>query len=300
MPKKALDVGDYGSGPSAEWRTFNWRRHLKQVELNGTAVNCVDVDTADGTATPVVFVHGLGGCWQNWVENIPYFARSRRVLALDLPGFGGSQLPLETVTIPLLTKTVAEFCRQAGLGQIDLVGNSMGGLIAADLAAEHGDIVRRLVLVSAAGFHATSLGRVPLMPGHRLNGLISRFAEAHRGKLLTRPRLRQLVMSPVIRYPNRLSRELLFEQMGALDAPGFTDALLSVLGHDISEKIDRVKAQTLIVWGKSDKLVPASCAEKYGRAIEGSQKVVFDQTGHVPMLERPARFNRMLDEFLTG
>src|ERR1039457_3620777 len=82
---------DYGVSDRPDWRTVAWRSHLRAVTVDGRRVHLVDIGS--GSETPVLFVHGLGGRWQNWIENIPRVSRTRRVVALDLPGFGRSQVP---------------------------------------------------------------------------------------------------------------------------------------------------------------------------------------------------------------
>src|ERR1039458_3686219 len=82
---------DYGVSDQPDWRTVAWRSHLRAVTVDTRRVHLVDLGS--GAGTPVLFVHGLGGRWQNWIENVPRLAQSRRVVALDLPGFGRSQLP---------------------------------------------------------------------------------------------------------------------------------------------------------------------------------------------------------------
>ena len=96
--------------PEPEWMRIDWRPHLRRVEIptpsleqhrgspvdhTRTAVNYVEV----GEGEPLLLVHGLGGCWQSWLENIPHFARTHRVIAPDLPGFGDSPLPGWELTI---------------------------------------------------------------------------------------------------------------------------------------------------------------------------------------------------------
>ena len=109
-----------------------------------------------------MFVHGLGGQWQNWLENIPRLAQDRRVVAMDLPGFGLTPEPEddEKITIPRYGRWVNELGDRLELGQVELVGNSMGGYIAAEVAIQFPERVAQLVLVSAAGISsAESLRR---------------------------------------------------------------------------------------------------------------------------------------------
>ena len=90
-----------------------------------------------GSGPPLVFIHGLAGCWQNWLENIPHFARRHRVIAVDLPGFGESELPHEDISIPGYGRFVDAFLGEIGVERAALVGNSMGGFIAAETAISH-------------------------------------------------------------------------------------------------------------------------------------------------------------------
>src|SRR5689334_4395942 len=82
---------DYGAPGQPDWRTVDWRAHLHDLEIEGRRVHYVDLGEGDGP--PVVFVHGLAGCWQNFLENLPAAAERRRTIALDLPGFGRSEMP---------------------------------------------------------------------------------------------------------------------------------------------------------------------------------------------------------------
>ncbi len=298
VSKEAVD--DYGSGPHAEWRSVNWRDHLEQLDLHGSSVNYVDIGkSADGEAS-LLMIHGLSGCWQNWLENIPYFARSRRVIAIDLPGFGRSQMPKDLITIPGYGRFVDSFSEKLGLGKIDVVGSSMGGLIASEFASRFTDRVRRLALVSPAGVSVTGVGHLPLMPGRRINRALGALAVRYKDEFMRRKRARWLVLNRVVRYPNRISPELLYEMSSSFASPGFWDALNAVLSHGMSSELENIKAPTLIIWGRSDRIVSPRGANIFDARIPLSQKVIFDNTGHAPMIERPSRFNRLLDEFLSG
>src|SRR5258708_2743269 len=86
----------YADGDDATWRSVDWPSMTRQVEILGRSLNFVDTG---GSGPAMVFVHGLGGRWQNWLLTIPAFMGSHRVIALDLPGFGGSEMPAEEISI---------------------------------------------------------------------------------------------------------------------------------------------------------------------------------------------------------
>jgi cis-3-alkyl-4-acyloxetan-2-one decarboxylase len=150
----------YGATAAPDWRQTDWARELKRIEVDGIPINYVDVGS--GGEEPVVLVHGLGGQWQNWLENIPRLAQERRVLALDLPGFGLTPEPSDgEISIPGYGRWVDAFCDQLGLGEVDMVGNSMGGFVVAEVAIQFPQRVSRLVLVSAAGITSADAFHAP-------------------------------------------------------------------------------------------------------------------------------------------
>jgi pimeloyl-ACP methyl ester carboxylesterase len=288
---------DYGN-PDPEWLRIDWRRHLRRVELPGAEVNYVEL----GQGPPVVFVHGLSGCWQNWLENLPHFGRTHRAIALDLPGFGDSPKPSWKIDIPAYGRLLHDFCEKLGVdGNAALIGNSMGGFIASEAVIELPGRFEHLVLVSAAGITyararnepAAMLGRVAQMSGP----VLARFNRLG----LVRPRARYVAFRGLFRYPDRLRPELLWEQVEpALRSPGTADALRALFGYDIRERLPEIQVPTLLVWGFNDRIVPVQAALSYRRRIPGSRLEIFERTGHLPQLERPARFNALVDEFLAS
>src|SRR4051812_36608046 len=92
---EGVELGEYGPQGRSEWLDVDWSEHLRWVEVGGRPVNVCEL----GQGPPLVLVHGHSGTWQNWLENIPHFARSHRVVAPDLPGFGYSPMPAEEISI---------------------------------------------------------------------------------------------------------------------------------------------------------------------------------------------------------
>ncbi|HEY2477351.1 MAG TPA: alpha/beta hydrolase [Solirubrobacterales bacterium] len=221
-----------------EWTRIDWRAHRRRVGLPGASVNYVEI----GEGEPLVFVHGVSGCWQNW----------------------------------------------------------LGGLVAVELAVAAPEAFERLVLVSAAGIINT------WRPEER--AVVTAWAWRHfsplfadRGRqIVTRPRLRRAVFGPFVRFPNRLADDVLVEQIvnGLRQAEGFEPALADLIRTDFRDGLATIEIPTLIVWGLSDRVVPVAAAASYHRRIPHSRLEIFERTGHVHQLERPLRFNALLDEFL--
>jgi pimeloyl-ACP methyl ester carboxylesterase len=289
---------DYGRRGRSEWLDFPWERHQHRMRIDGREVNYVDA--GDGPA--LVFVHGLGASWQSWLENIPEFARDHRVVAMDLPGFGLTPEPDddEGISIPRYGRFVNGLCDELGLRDVELVGNSMGGYIAAEVAIQFPDRVNRLVLISAAGISSAETLAAPILTFGRVATAIATNTAARHRKLAARPVTRHCSLALVARHPRLLKPDLAYEGFfkGA-GKPGFDDALRASLDYDFRDRLPDVKVPTLIVWGEKDSIIPVRDADEFERLIEDSRKVVMKDTGHIPMAERPATFNDLLVDFLA-
>jgi pimeloyl-ACP methyl ester carboxylesterase len=288
----------YGATAQPDWRTIDWAAHLHQVEIDGRPVNYVDIGS--GPREPLVFVHGLGGQWQNWLENIPRAAQERRVIALDLPGFGLSPMPRNEITIPGYARTVNALCEQFGLGVVELVGNSMGGYIAAEVAIQFPRRVDRLILVSAAGISSANLAHQPVLTLGRVATAVVSWGAARHRQVASRPKARHMALVLVARYPSRLKADLAYEGFfkGA-GKPGFEDALRACLEYDFRHRLPEIQRPTLIVWGEQDSIIPVNDAHEFERLIPDSRKVVMQETGHISMAERPVAFNELMMDFLA-
>jgi pimeloyl-ACP methyl ester carboxylesterase len=289
----------YGPGGRSPWLDIDWRAHQRWVEVLGRPVNVIEL----GEGPPLVFVHGLAGSWQNWLEQLPEFAATHRVIAVDLPGFGASPMPAEQISISGYARVLDALCDTLEIEHAAWVGNSMGGFVSAELAIAFPQRVQRLVLVSAAGIaseHAREAKAIPLM--RRIEFILGFYTAwiAQRSEIVARrPRLRQLTLWSVARHPTQLPAPLASEQLRGSGKPGFIDAFHALTSYPIRDRLSEIGCSTLIVWGDSDKLVPTKDADVFEELIDHSRKVIYEDTGHVPMLERPARFNADLREFLA-
>jgi pimeloyl-ACP methyl ester carboxylesterase len=291
--------GDYGPNGRSPWMDVDWREHQRWVTIDGRQVNVVEL----GSGPAIVFIHGLSGSWQNWLEQLPVFARDHRVIAFDLPGFGASEMPREKITISGYGRFVDALLDELGATSAAVVGNSMGGFIGIELAIRFPERVERLVLVSAAGLSIEYLRNERALAV--LNAIENRLA-AYSGWLASRsdalarrPVARRMIFGIVAHRPDRLPGPLVAEQVRGSGKAGFIPALDALTDYPIRDRLGEIACPTLIVWGAEDKLVPARDADEFARLIPNSRKVIWPETGHVAMLERPERFNRLLEEFLA-
>jgi pimeloyl-ACP methyl ester carboxylesterase len=290
---------DYGVSDEPNWRSVDWGSHLHRVRIGDDEINYVDI--GEGEDTPVVFVHGLGGQWQNFIENIPRVAAERRVLAPDLPGFGGSAMPADgEISIQGYGRVVQRFLEELELEKVVLVGNSMGGFIAAEVTIQDPERVERLVLISAAGITSSNVYEAPTAMIGRVAQAITAATAAGHKRMARRPRSRHMALALVARHPSRLKSDAAWEGlMKGADKPGFRAALMASVQYDYRDRLGEIRCPTLILWGENDSVITVDDAHEYERLISDSRKTVMEDTGHVPMFERPRAVNDVLLEFFA-
>jgi pimeloyl-ACP methyl ester carboxylesterase len=288
----------YGAVGRSEWMDVDWQQHLRWVRVQDRWMNIVDM----GSGPAVVFIHGLSGCWQNWLEQLPLFARDHRVIAVDLPGFGQSEMPVEPISISGYADAIDELMGELGLEEARIVGNSMGGFIGAELAINHPQRVERLVLVAAAGLSIESI-RTDRKTGlrHRAENIVF-FSLGHiasrSAQVALRPRLRHALLMLVAAHPQKLPGPLAAQQVLGSGKPGFSDALEAMCRYPLRDRLEKIGCPTLIVWGDKDVLVPVKDAAIFEQLIPDARKIIYRDTGHVSMMERPERFNSDVKAFL--
>jgi pimeloyl-ACP methyl ester carboxylesterase len=296
---------DYGSGPAPRWVGVDWSPHLRRLTIDGRGVNVLDA----GHGPVIVFVHGHNVSWQHWLEQIEVFRDTHRVIALDLPGFGHSELPRAPVSIEGYADTVAAVCAELQIDRAAVVGNSMGGLVAAELALRHPALVERLVLISPAGVSDRYMGFPAKLIGHPVGGAVARrmFAGGPPSErvvraLASRPRGRIATLAVLnarpVRRADRLHPAMVYELAGGFARPAAAAAAVALARHELRSRLPQIQAPTLIVWGDRDNLIPLRCGHEFQRLIPGARLSVYPDTGHNAMIERPARFNAELAAFL--
>jgi pimeloyl-ACP methyl ester carboxylesterase len=299
------DPQAYGPVGRSPWLDVDWRAHQHWVIVDGEPVNTIQLGAGRSEiGSPLVFVHGLSGSWPNWLEQLPMLAAEHRVLALDLPGFGHSPMPASRISISGYARMLDRLLDQLDIDAAAIVGNSMGGFIGAELAIAFPQRVERLVLISAAGIsthgHPGTVRAVPTLRRlERVLAASTAWMASKSDTVARRARLRNATLSLVVHHPSRLPAALAAEQLHGAGKPGFMQALEATLDYDFHERLPEIACPTLIVWGERDRLIPVRDADAFAELIGNSRRVIFKDTGHMAMLERPAAFNALLQEFLS-
>jgi len=252
-----------------------------------------------GRGDAVMLVHGFASSLYTWKDVIPGLARRHDVIALDLPGFGGSDQP-EDLAFEDLPRAVVGLMERLGVRRAALVGNSMGGAAVALVAARSPTRVSALVLVDAAGFDLEVSKRPPVVrlamsPAAGLLALVP-------GKrLIVEASLRQVLHDDTLVTPERVSEYLAaFLRTSTFVSIRSLSGSLERGSGMVAEALPRIAAPTLVLWGRQDRWIPLAHADRFVAKILGARKVVLDACGHVPQEERPDEVRRLLEEFLQA
>jgi pimeloyl-ACP methyl ester carboxylesterase len=281
------------------WREVAWDAMTRTADLGPDRLAYVELGTGDGP--PVLLLHGLGGNWTVWLENLPALAARRRVLAVDLPGFGRSAPASDGISIPGYARTVRRFCAALGVETADVVGNSLGGWVAAELALHDPARVRTLTLVDAAGIVPTRAERWKAVSMMRGAQAMAPLAPRFRAHVASRPKLRRMALKYTVDDPAGLAADLVYMALPPAPDPGFGPAFTAARrswSDAWCDRLTEIECPTLIVWGGRDALLPLRHAREFARRIRTSELAVVEDAGHLPMLERPGRFNELLLSFL--
>ena len=242
----------------------------------------------DEAAPPLVLLHGLGGTWRLWRRTIDGFARSFRVVAVDLPGFGRSR-PYPGGAFPLdgVASRLSEALDALEIERHLLVGHSMGGGVAIAYAAARAERVERLVLVSPAGLVATGAVRASWRTPawHRVGREASRLAEP---LLVASRRSRRAVFARLVHDPDALATaDVLSLVRGSRTGRGTPAAGIAIAHAGLRDRLGRLTMPTLVVWGSDDRVVSPEYGSRLAGALPDGRLAVLPETGHLPMVERP-------------
>ncbi|OZC29577.1 alpha/beta fold hydrolase [Gordonia polyisoprenivorans] len=261
------------------------------INVQGTRTHYHDV----GEGAPVLLLHGSGpgvSAWANWQHAIPSLAENSRVLALDIVGFGHTERP-DDVRYSLRTWTdhVWNFLDALGIDKVSIIGNSLGGRIACQMAEDNDTRLDRIVLMGAPGVGMTlteglkALRAYEPSPENMRNLLINYFA----------------VDSSII------TDDLVRIRYEASAAPGAHEAYHLMFfsphhaGSELAiteEQVRAITAPTLLVHGREDRVVPVDVAWNMVHLLPDGDLHVFSRCGHWTQIERSAEFNSLVKDFL--
>jgi pyruvate dehydrogenase E2 component (dihydrolipoamide acetyltransferase) len=259
----------------------------RNLEAGGRRLRYLELGS--GADAPVLLLHGFGADLNSWMFTQPALADGRRTIALDLPGHGGSAKDVGDGGAEAMVEAVDQAMTTLGLQRVHLVGHSMGGAIAALLAARRPDRVSSLTLIAPVGF------------GPAINtGFIDGFVRT------TRRRDAQDVLNLLVHDKALISRSMVEDVLRYKRLDGATAALQSIArawfanGRQSINVVAEVAAMAMplqVIWGCDDQIIPASHADALGphRPVHR-----LEAAGHLPHMEKASEVNRLIRRFIAA
>lgn len=250
----------------------------KQIVANGQLVSYSELGS--GNAEAVIFLHGWRSGKEVWARVLSYLSISNcQLISMDLPGFGGSEMPKKNFTIGDYAETLADFITKLELKNVTLVGHSFGGRVAIKLAAKNPKLISKLILVDSAGF---------VMEGSRKNLMV---ATAKLVKPIFKPWFMQGL------------RKKIYQSIGAEDylaTPELQKTFMNVVNEDLTEDMKKVDCPTLVIFGEKDTDTPVEFGKRMHSIIHNSKFLILKNAGHFSFIDQPEEFIKILNTFINS
>jgi pimeloyl-ACP methyl ester carboxylesterase len=275
---------------------------MERITLHGNELCYLD----SGSGTPIVFVHGLMCSSSTWAAQVDRLATDHRVIAPDLFGHGESAKPAGDYSLGAHAATLRDLFDALGIADATVVGHSLGGGIALQLAYLFPDRVNALVLVSSGGLgrELNPLLRAATLPGSEfvLPLVASRLV---RGVGETALDVWSKVGLPAISPSSDEAWRGLFSLADAQTRRAFlatSRSVIDVRGQTVNAQ-NRLAGfaahPSMLIWGERDRIIPASHVEAARRELPATRVEMFTRSGHFPHLDEPDRFAGVLSDFMT-
>ena len=253
------------------------------IAAGGRRMRYLRLGEGEGGGLPIVFVHGFGGDLNGWLFNQPALAERHPTIALDLPGHGGSEKEVGAGDVAALRAALADFMAALGIAEAHLVGHSLGGAAALDLALAEPGRVRTLTLIAAAAL------------GPEINmDFIEGFVAARRRKEL------KPVLALLVHDPAAIGREMVEEVLRYKRLDGVAAALEAIAGAAfaggvqalrLEHRVAGLEAPVEVIWGRDDRILPAAHAEALAATIPVH---LLEGAGHMVHMEKAAEVNALI------
>jgi len=234
----------------------------------------------EGEGEPLVLLHGLFGALSNFEDLVEYFRKHCKVVVPILPLF---DLDILHTTVGGLEKFVYKFIESRDYKDIHLLGNSLGGHVALVHALKHPERIKSLILTGSSGLFENGMGDT----------------YPKRGDYEYIKKKTELTFYD----PKTASKELVDEVYDIVNSRLKVIKIIalakSAIRNNLGEELNQIKQPTLLIWGNNDTITPPFVGREFNKLIPNSELHFIDKCGHAPMMEQPAEFNLVLQEFLT-
>ena len=229
----------------------------------------------------LLLLHGLFGALSNFEGILNHFGNSYNVVVPILPIF---ELPLRKVSLTGLVDYVADFVDYKGYDKVNILGNSLGGHISLLYVLSHPHKVKTVILTGSSGLFESAMGTS--FPKRGDYNFMKKKTES------------------TFYDPEIATKELVDEVFDIVNDRNKAIRIIatakSAVRHNLGDKLHRITAPTLLVWGEDDQVTPAFVGKRFKELIENSELILLPKCGHAPMMEHPELFNQHLENFLQN
>ncbi|MCA1623512.1 MAG: alpha/beta hydrolase [Acidobacteria bacterium] len=237
--------------------------------------------------TPIVFLHGVGSDKSVWNEQIDFFSASRRAIAFDYAGYGESDLPEKKLTREEISAFVLKAMDDLEVEIADVVGLSMGGVIALEMFRQTKKRIHSLVLANTFAKHPNGVEVVERSQKFIENHSMLDFAE-QRVELLLAPQTSQAIRSEVV------------ESMSRIDKSTYDWASTAVWMADYTDLLSEINIPTLVIGSELDVPTPSELSKELAEKIPKAKLAIIENAGHLSNLDQPQIFNSLIVKFIEG
>lgn len=261
---------------------------MKKAAVNGIEIAYRD----EGDGNPIVFLHAFPLNQTMWDGQVKAFCENHRVITFDWRGFGKSTLGTESTTMNLFADDLACLLDALGVDLATICGLSMGGYAALAFYRKYADRVSALILADTRANRDTEEGK-------RARYEMAELARKSGPSALVEIMIPRLIGATTLQNNPRVAKRVQ-NMIESNSAEGIAQALLGMAERDDStDLLAQINCPTLVIAGSEDKLTPPSEAEKMSEAICNANFEVISGAGHLPNIEQPGDFNRVITQFLN-
>jgi 3-oxoadipate enol-lactonase len=254
-------------------------------------VNGVDLYyESHGTGEPVLLIHGLGSSTKDWDPQVSELSKQFQVIAFDVRGHARSSKPKQRYTVKLFADDTAAFIRALGIAPAHVVGISMGGMIAFQLAVDAPDLVRSLVIVNSG----------PAMPIRTVAQRMMIWTRVAIVRLRGMRKMGEVLAARLLPKPEHAAlRAAFIERWAANDPRAYLSALRGLVNWGVMDRLSELTCPVLVLTADQD-YTPIAFKQAYTALMKHAELVVVDDARHFMPIEQPVPFNAALLKFLEG
>jgi proline-specific peptidase len=286
------------SGANPEYVYRDYVGDEKYISVNG--INVCYIDNNIASRPTLLFLHGLSLSIHNFRYNYPDFFDKYRVVAVDFPGFGKSEMPNAPYSIDFFVAFTRSFMDKLGIDKAVLIGNSLGSHVALEFALNYPQRVQALVIESSTGIR-WQVGILEYI-------ILRAYITENQFKNISEKKMREHIewswyhqcpaseelVNHRIHFRRKYYDTLIYEY----NNKAFVRGLWHVINDTIRYKVNAIAVPTLIVWGRHDSVTKLCDAHYLHRKIKGSRLEIIENAGHLAHIEQPEAFNKVVRQYL--